>query len=135
MNKHYLAGFFDGEGTISIAYIRRWRDGRMYYAPHVSASQKTRIPLHLFKNAFGGSISQSSDGQWSWSLSGFARVSRFLDAIAQYFIVKKKAAKIMREFLATAGPQRDRAGVPKRVLAKRARLHKRLHLLQGHQVG
>lgn len=56
---HYLAGFFDGEGCVTVIRERKAvRNGevRDYFYPAVSVAQIDRAPLRLFQQAFGGSI-------------------------------------------------------------------------------
>jgi hypothetical protein len=52
----WCAGFFDGEGHVSI-YARRRRWGDVVYVMRVGITQKTPTPLHLLVKEFGGFVS------------------------------------------------------------------------------
>jgi hypothetical protein len=94
----YLAGFFDGEGSISI--IRRKPHGHVL---HVDVGQIDRRPLELLRSRFGGSIQlqrRHSFGRrdlWYWK-TGSQNAVPFLEAMLPYLIVKREQAELALRF-------------------------------------
>ena len=95
----YLAGFFDGEGSIGL-YDLRGNDPR--YAEHrrclvAKVGQLDRKPLELFKNRFGGSIQQYATPKgdkpyYRWSVS-HRKARVFAEIIIPYLFLKKDLTK------------------------------------------
>jgi LAGLIDADG endonuclease len=112
----YLAGFFDGEGHISLAKRltrKKHKNGTVCeYQRHqlqIAVSQKTREPLDLFVKEFGGSLVHKTHlrsydkvqvWRWDWVLSTAAAVAA-LKAMRPYLIVKASQADIAFEFAST----------------------------------
>ena len=65
--KAYWAGFFDGEGCVSI-YERRREPGRFSY--RVQLTQKKPEPIDELIALFGGRRLKMTNGCWSWVLTG-----------------------------------------------------------------
>lgn len=69
----YLAGFFDGEGSLGF-----WRSGRGYRHFRMGMCNTNREILDLFQAVLGGSIVHKPLGklgrkqQWHWSVCGDA---------------------------------------------------------------
>ena len=96
----WLAGFFDGEGCVSI-YRRRNR--REHYL-NVSISQKDRAPLDLIYEIYGGSIrkTKTPSNCHQWRVSS-RKAEMFLRDILPHSIVKKRAIEGAIEFIGTVG--------------------------------
>lgn len=89
----WAAGFFDGEGSISVPVMR----GRVHFI-RLSISQNRLEPLRQLQSWFGGFINpHSSDGIWTWTLS--SKGSRlFLSAVRPYLRVKYAQADLALSF-------------------------------------
>lgn len=98
----YLAGFFDGEGSISISRHGR---GDRSLSLHLQVPQIVRAPLERFQARFGGTIHLTGRGQsplsrrpiWSWHAGPRAGAAA-LGAMLPYLIVKRQQADIALEF-------------------------------------
>lgn len=96
----YMAGFFDGEGSIDIRYSVCKRGYERFHL-RAAIGQKRRDPLDVAQVRWGGSISQRKiDGQWTWALSTKA-AAEFLATIRPYSIVKREEIDIALAFQAT----------------------------------
>lgn len=98
----YLAGFFDGEGCVSI--IHTPARGEHYYEVRVSANQVDPAPLYVMQRRFGGRLVPLStpDGlrqQYGWIVSG-PRGSDALSAMLPHLIVKRTQAVLAIQFQA-----------------------------------
>lgn len=91
MTIQYAAGFFDGEGSVTVNLT--WPKGGDLPTPHVRVSVSNYIqePIVLMKKRWGGSIHVSKDEVWAINLNG-EDAKRFLLAVRPYLIVKRKAA-------------------------------------------
>ncbi len=85
----YAAGFFDGEGSISIT-ITRYANGAI--SPHLrlAISNMDPEPLRQMRARWKGSLSQSK-GVYNLCLNG-ADAGWFLQQITPYLIVKARPA-------------------------------------------
>jgi len=113
----YAAGFFDGEGHISIAFSTSKKcRGYSYdrYTLIVSMSQMDRRPLDYISSKFGGNVrhlvaKRSYDkgkySRYDWSLACNNAVS-FLKKIRPWLHVKIEQADIAIEFQATMDKRR-----------------------------
>lgn len=102
----YLAGFFDGEGCISILKYKASKNGRFYHRIVSGITQQIRIPLDLIQENFGGWVYLNKDrkmeanGQipvhkWSGTASQALSLVR---AIRPYSIIKRKEIDLALEF-------------------------------------
>ena len=96
----YMAGFFDGEGCISICCSSsRWRELSL----KCQVGQCNRWILELFKFRFGGSIrlqkkeSVQHHDYWMWHISS-GKAADFLKVIEPCLYLKRAEAKIAIEF-------------------------------------
>lgn len=96
----YMAGFFDGEGCISICCSSgRWRELSL----KCQVGQCNRWILELYKFRFSGSIrlQRSKNPQhhdyWMWHISS-GGAAEFLKVIKPYLYLKKAEAEIGIEF-------------------------------------
>jgi hypothetical protein len=113
----YMAGFFDGEGHISIArrgMIHTSRDHstpmRHVYALVAGAAQNKQAPLLLFYELFGGTLridTRAHKGRHSkqviyeWNIGGNLQVPTLLKWLRPYLLVKLEQAAIAIEFAAS----------------------------------
>lgn len=82
----YLAGFFDGEGSISLSL----QQGK-YVRIEVSCSQNTVDVLWMYVRAFKGNVYESNRC-YQWKTYGQQAVN-FLHAVAPFLIVKRLDAE------------------------------------------
>ena len=108
----YAAGFFDGEGCISVMKrVARRRYGVYFdYAMHVRIANTNFDVLEWLQIRFGGSIydhtSKKNRGnrQQSWVLHLHStKAKEFLLAIEPFVVVKRKQIAIAYKFLALRG--------------------------------
>lgn len=102
----WAAGFFDGEGCVSIRRQKRparensVRDVYWTYTIDSAVSQKNPEPLEVFKALFGGHLySYESYGvtYWRWCIAG-KHTYRMLVLLLPYLIVKKGIAELAIRF-------------------------------------
>jgi hypothetical protein len=93
----YLAGFFDGEGTLHIV-----RAGGTI-SPRCQVAQNSIEVLEMFKARFGGRIGLYSNGTnrkiYHWAINGKAGILPVVESLLPYLVVKREEAEIMRRFL------------------------------------
>lgn len=116
MSPAYIAGFFDGEGSIGI-YVRRGSEGRLLLLPSVSATQSE--PHHQvlldIRRIYGGGLypkinyDQQSSQRWDWRLSSADKVRAFLTDILPYLRIKYDRAQLMLETLDLASKVTDKS--------------------------
>lgn len=85
-NRAWVAGFFDGEGSI---YITKTKGP--YYSLIVKISQVDRTPLAKVQNMYGGSLSQAKTGIYYWSLCNQNAIN-FIKSINKYLVSKNLEA-------------------------------------------
>ena len=96
VEKAYAAGFFDGEGSVSIAKPR----SRRGYAVQLAIGQKDSRPLTWLQSIWGGSIRSFGSNAFLWETSS-AGAGRFLTDIFPYLKVKQEVAALALEMQAT----------------------------------
>jgi hypothetical protein len=110
LSAQYIAGLFDGEGSISY-HIGSAIDDRTHrsYNTHfvyVRLSNNNRQVLELIRNAFGGVITSRMDRyrvHRNYTLQiRMKKAKTFLEAILPYLVVKRNLAWIMWCFLANS---------------------------------
>lgn len=100
----YLAGFFDGEGTIGVLRIPK-KSGAVGFTLRCGVTQTSLPVLEKYRGIFGGRISKKGDRRpnpnwapaWVWIISGGAAV-RFLETIQPYIILKASQIPIALRF-------------------------------------
>jgi hypothetical protein len=137
MKLAYCAGFFDGEGSISIHYSMRDHKGGKVYArwqEEVKVTQLAREPLDLFTELFGGYVYETehytAKGEhhyrFDWKLTS-RKAHEFLEVIVPLLILKKQEAEIAIEFGKTFYASCDRGGtrngLKPEVFEERKKLH------------
>jgi len=99
----YMAGFFDGEGCISLCErSKRKRQLRV----HISISNTNEWIIQWFKFNFGGSVTSERKqlknpnwrDTWRWNITSGAHSVRFLKEILPYLRLKKPQAELAIAF-------------------------------------
>ena len=91
----YLAGFFDGEGCITIAHSQRGIYGT--YQLCILVGQKDKAPLIDFQNRFGGAIGKPNS-TFHWVIHD-KKALLFLETMLPYLRYKKQQAEIGIKFI------------------------------------
>jgi len=92
----WAAGFFEGEGDLSIDFSQS-RNG---YGGRVSASQSVREPLDRLVELFGGKVYQRKlDGNYFWTLN-CKNALPFLEQIHPYIVspLRRKEISVYTAF-------------------------------------
>jgi hypothetical protein len=110
----YMAGFFDGEGHVSIARRGSIRTSRVdptltrvVYALVAGMAQNVKAPLVLFNDLFGGTLRIDTRARvgklgkhvtYEWNINGNLQVPTFLRWLRPHLRVKATQADIAIEF-------------------------------------
>lgn len=103
----YLAGFFDGEGCVSILRFAEKRRAATYFAYRlqVRIGNTNLEVLEWIQSKFGGTIYdqvRSVPGNrkpfWAWHTSGH-KAKTFLEMIEPFVIVKRRQIQVALQFL------------------------------------
>ena len=130
----YLAGFFDGEGCVSIdqhLHMRRTRGRERTFSINVRISNVNLEVLEWIQSLVGGNIYTHDKPKgnrkmnWQIYLSG-KPAKQLFDAIEPFVIVKRQQIALAREFYCLQG---------KRVPQARAALWERMRELNFRGVG
>lgn len=126
----YAAGFFDGEGCISIIRTRaRGKLSRNYYL-QLSTGQLDPAPLFILQSLFGGYIKSPPKKEqrtvYRWTLT-HKRAGPTIAELLPYLIVKRKQAECGLEFASITNAGRN---MTDEVLAERERLCQKLTSLK-----
>jgi len=98
----YLAGFIDGEGSISVGLNRTNKGVRRWYL-RLSVHQLDPRPLRLLAETFGGSVrkhgyeARRTRQIYEWAVSS-KQAAVAISAIRPYLIVKADEADVALEF-------------------------------------
>lgn len=128
IERAYAAGFFDGEGCVSITiHQQRSRPGFRLIA---TVSQDAVEPLHALQEIWGGHVAARKprpNGKIShmWRTSSRSAVV-FLTDIRPYCLVKGEGIDLGLEFAARVDNHVGRSGLGDDELASRRRLHDEL---------
>jgi hypothetical protein len=127
----WAAGFFDGEGSISV--VRRKRGGFIEHHLSVQVGQNDQRPLIAMRDEYGGSQcnSKTPSGCWRWRIHGVP-AGEFLKRIRPYSIVKAEQIDLALELRALVGKPGSR--VPQEVWEKKEEIWKRLMAVKGREV-
>jgi hypothetical protein len=111
----YLAGFFDGEGSVG---IQKYCRSRPWHTPYATVSQVRPDVLQQFKEAFGGTIyfnkSGGKNGIWTWQIKSHKLVLDFLKTLLPYLLVKRAEAEVVLEAFRESVAHKQ-AGTPARI--------------------
>jgi hypothetical protein len=104
----WLAGFFDGEGSIGL--YRKFKEGKFYaVSTRITVAQTDRTCLDTFFNLFGGSLVLIDRPErktirhtqyWSWTCDSTASANLFLQTVRKFLRVKAEEADLVMEFIA-----------------------------------
>ena len=120
LSPEYVAGFFDGEGTVGIglsmdATKSGWRPRHTLY---VRIGHTNLAILEMLKHQFGGSIraykfKPGHAPAWGWAL-GPADSINFLRTICPFLVIKAPEADLAFEFSKPARFDKRPVGMPRR---------------------
>jgi len=95
----YMAGIFDGEGTVGIKkYLPKGDNRTMCYFLYLRVGMQSFDVINLFQKTFGGSLNEECVRQegkypiWRWDATGKNHVTAILGALLPYLIVKRDQA-------------------------------------------
>lgn len=96
--KAYLAGLFDGEGSISITHTEHTQ----YIM--ITLSNNCKSLLLGIKDAFGGGLAQSTQHKqcWQWAANNQLVATKFLETVLPYLVLRKAEAEIAVQLTRTA---------------------------------
>ncbi len=93
----YIAGFFDGEGSINIT-VRKRKHFSLEHSLHVAIGQKDGKTLDWIVDCLGGNVSiVKRDGSYFWYCSN-TQAYLFLKEIYPYLQYKKPQAEVALKF-------------------------------------
>ena len=117
----YCAGFFDGEGCISLSKPvntnKKYSTGKTFggYQLQIIVAQRDRRPIDLLVSLFGGNLhpTKANNGStyWYWRLAN-QKALAFLRMISPFLIAKQKASEVailFQEYLNDTRPHRSQA--------------------------
>ena len=130
----YYAGFFDGEGSVSIC---RHYENKKTLVTIVSISQVDPRPLHRLKEKYGGSLmllknkpakaGGTSKPIWRWQVSN-RQIEPFLQDIYPYLVVKKDEVELALSIRKTMRVKKEQGfwrKTPEDVAVERERVYKK----------
>jgi hypothetical protein len=138
VSRQYLAGYFDGEGCITIARQARKRaDGTPFYSHELRLSIGTTDPVIIseFQRVFGGRIqhyeakNRRQSPVYQWAIHSL-RAIKAINALYPYLITKRSDADIARAYQACVGKRGHGVKITLAVQEKRDRF--RLKLIENH---
>lgn len=118
----YLAGFFDGEGCISVARCspRNRTNVKTYHYLRIKVSNKDRRVIDLFADTFkcGSIYKDKRNDVWDWATANKLNVRQVLNALLPHLIIKKTRATLALKFHAVAGTLRIDGSAKREQLAQ-----------------
>src|SRR5262245_7393469 len=97
----WAAGFFDGEGHISLSPASNGS-----YNVAIVVGQKSLKPLLMLQKRWGGRITPNGT-VFNWQINRKELVKAFLDDVRPYLYLKDTQADVMYEYLRLTGHGRD----------------------------
>lgn len=129
----YIAGFFDGEGCITIKRNVS-RNGSISHILRVGAVQCNPAPIYRIQAIYGGNICwrkatlrQRSTARWQIDCE---KAARFLEDILPFLIVKRAEAELALEFHRTMNRSMFRPKLDPAISAMRENYKERLSALK-----
>lgn len=124
----YVAGFFDGEGSINILKRKRYR-WAVEHNLMVAMGQKDGATLDWIKDNFGGNVYLvKRDGSYYWAISNRAAYD-FLKKIYPYLQYKKPQAELAFSFYEGKKKSTRYYRVPKEELERREKIRDQIREL------
>jgi len=116
LEKSYIAGFFDGEGSV-IVRMAHHKNGKLSYELNISIGQNTLDVLKFIQSKFGGRIANPNYGHIKQKhcpdlRMESIRASIFLETILPYLRIKNKQAELAIMFQKLLFPKWAK-GLPK----------------------
>jgi hypothetical protein len=101
MNLDYIAGLFDGEGSVILAANNhRTNPWGWLFRPDISIANNSRELLDDVQTCLGfGRVSPAGRGCYRWNIRKHVDVARFLDAMENRASLKRPQILVMREAL------------------------------------
>lgn len=131
INLSYLAGFFDGEGCISILKYSKKSEWNASYFLQAQIGQKYGSTLDWVKVNFGGNVYKKRDQ--TWIVTNF-KAYEFIKLLMPYLKYKKPQAELAIKFYEERilGAKRKHATQPhsKEEIAKREEMLMQMKLLK-----
>lgn len=98
----WVAGFFDGEGSISVGFRKPKKNRSGWFALQVSITNTHRGALERVKAEFGGCLTTRPPYPGrrqihQWRITDRA-AERFLRGIVEYLVIKRPQAELALEF-------------------------------------
>jgi len=127
-SRKWLAGFFDGEGSIGLKYNNHYRkDGTRILYLYASITQNNKKLLLALKRRFNGAVSKHSGSKcFAWQVS-CNQADKFLRYIYPYLKLKKKVADLAFKHRALLRWQgRRKTGKGRQILKSSSQKHERI---------
>jgi hypothetical protein len=136
--KAYLAGFFDGEGCVSISKFQGVNNRTPVYQLQIVIAQKVVMLPELCEMTGVGSVHAKKDKNGSvyqqWRMSPHEGCD-FLKAILPYLKNKQMEARVAIEFQSKQGHKNNTQGrgwtVPPELIAEKERYYQTLRTMKG----
>ena len=98
VNYSYIAGFFDGEGCITILTIKL--KNRFQLRPKIDLTQKKQEILHIIKKKLGyGYIYKTKENISKLLICSYKDLNNFINNVGKYIIIKKEQIDLLKLFL------------------------------------
>jgi hypothetical protein len=140
LSAQYVAGLFDGEGCVSSS--KGFVKGKYVKYPRIRLQitiANTHIGLlQLLVKWFGGGYIDKMSGErikpcYSWRVCGKTNMSKFLNYIKEYSIIKRKQIELGLEFCETLRDENlGNMALSKHVHKRREEIHKELRELKAN---
>lgn len=120
----WMAGFFDGEGCVSIGRVRHPQTGRWTYRLTIVIAQKAREPLDRFHTRWNGTLfdyKRKGVTYWRWAVGG-AVAQEALQELLPYLLLKRPIAELGIRFqiqMTAWNQQCGRTGYPEEIVLGR----------------
>jgi hypothetical protein len=133
----YIAGFIDGEGSISVCVAQRKDRPNPTFLLRFTACNTNKEVIDFIHSALGAgsvrcdnSASRRKIGRpvWVWS-SAQKEGMEILKALEPYLIVKKRQANLVMELWSGISRGGPRTPIPKHEINRRARIVREIRLL------
>src|SRR5947209_7789776 len=104
VSREYIAGLFDGEGSISLTQVTGPR-GRAL-RPEVTITRKERwlletVGASLAAYGVGNHLStRAHDGAGRLRIAGLKRTQRFIDEVGPFVVLKRAQLRLVSAFIA-----------------------------------
>jgi hypothetical protein len=132
MDKSYIAGFFDGEGSAIVITVRsELMNGAATYTfrPIISISQKTMGVLKELRDTLGYGHLDKGRNAGKYIINSRGNIIRFVDDIMPYTFLKTRQLKLLKEFAIFKGPYGGKGMYSKDVLERMIDYRDEIHQL------